>query len=88
MKDGMKQAQRLTHVQGAAAVGIYLLFSSLVLFVLVWSIVEFHLSVEIKGSAGGALPSSRLARRRRGSWLLSYSILSPYTMNKTKTKTP
>jgi len=38
MKDGMEQAQRLTQVRGAAAVGVYLLFSSLFLFVLVWSI--------------------------------------------------
>jgi len=38
MKDGMEQAQRLTQVREAAAVGVYLLFPSLFLFVLVWSI--------------------------------------------------
>jgi hypothetical protein len=41
VKDGMEQAQRLTHVRGAAAVGVYLLFSSLFLFVLAGSIFEF-----------------------------------------------
>jgi len=30
MNDGTEQAQRLTHVRGAAAVGLYLLFSFLV----------------------------------------------------------
>jgi len=35
--------------------------------------LSFHLSAGMKGSGGGAPPSSRLARRRRGYQVLSYS---------------
>ena len=58
-------------VRGAAAGGIYLLFSFRFVFVcfsvfgLSFS-VSIHLSAGMKGSGGGAPPSSRLARRRRG----------------------
>jgi len=38
----------------------------------------------MKGSGGGAPPSSRLALRRRGYWVLSYSNYSAHSMNKTK----
>jgi len=89
MMDGMKQAQRLTHVRGAAAVGVYLLFSSLLFSFLFWfglSPSLFHLSAGMKGSGGGAPPSSPLAQRRRGYWVLLYSDWSAYSMNKTKTK--
>jgi len=41
------------------------------------------LSAGMKGSGGGAPPSSRLARRRRGYQVLSYSNQSAYSMNKT-----
>jgi hypothetical protein len=63
MNGGMERAQRLTQVRGAAAVGLYLFFSFLLCSGLSFS---FHLSVGMKGSGGGALPSSWLARRRRG----------------------
>jgi len=49
-------------------------------------VYSFHLSAGMKGSGGGAPPSSRLARRRRGYWVLSYSNYSAYSMNKTKQK--
>ena len=35
--------------------------------------LSFHLSAGMKGNGGGAPPSSRLARRRRGYQVLSYS---------------
>jgi len=44
MKDGMEQAQRLTQVRGAVAVGVYLLFSFLfwcgLVYLLVFSFVS------------------------------------------------
>ena len=72
----MELAQRLTQVQGAAAVDVYLLFSSLLFSFLMWlglSFIFFYLSAGMKGSGGGAPPCSRLARWRRGYWVLSYS---------------
>jgi len=36
--------------------------------------LSFHLSAGMRGSGGGAPPSSRLAQRRRGYQVLSYSI--------------
>jgi len=69
----MEQAQRLTQVRGAAAVGVYLLFSFPFCSGSGLSFSFFHLSAGMKGSGGGAPPSSRLARRRRGYWVLSYS---------------
>jgi len=87
----MEQAQRLTQVRGAAAAGIdlcvYSFFSFLSFPVCSGLSLSFHLSAGMKGSGGGALPSSRLARRRRGYQVLSYSNQSAYSMNKTKTKT-
>jgi len=65
----MEGKQRLTQVQGAAAVGLYQ-------FVPFWSgclSFSFHLSAVMKGNGGGALPSSQLARRQRGYFVLSYS---------------
>jgi hypothetical protein len=41
VKHGMEEAQRLTHVRGAAAVGVYILLSSLFFFVQAGSIFEF-----------------------------------------------
>jgi len=73
MNDGMEQAQRLTQVRGAAAVRFisvlffsfpFLVFPSFQ-FISVLSL-NFHMSAGMKGSRGGAPPSSRLARRRRG----------------------
>jgi len=63
MNGGMELAQRMTQVRGAAAVGLYLFFSFLFCSGISFSI---HLSAGMKGSGGGAPPSSRLARRRRG----------------------
>jgi len=63
MKGGMELARMLTQVRGVAAVGLYLLISFLFCFGLSLS---FHLSAGMKGSGGGAPPSRRLARRRRG----------------------
>ena len=63
MNGGMEQAQRLAQVRGAAAVDLYPFFSFLFFSVLS---LNFHLSAGMKGSGGGAPPSSRLARRRRG----------------------
>jgi len=73
MNDGMEQAQRLTQVQGAAAVGfISVLFCSFP-FLSFFSVhfcsilsLNFHMSAGMKDSGGGAPPSSRLARRQRG----------------------
>jgi len=47
MNGGMEQAQMLTQVRGAAAVGLYLLFSFRFCFGLSFS---FHLSAGMKGS--------------------------------------
>ena len=73
----MEQAQRLTQVRGAAAAGIYLCFFFSFLFLsfpLCSGLsLSFHLSAGMKSSGGGAPPSSRLARRRRGYQVLSYS---------------
>ena len=72
MNDGMEQAQRLTQMRGAAAVGFLsvLFFSypflSFFSFLFYLSTLNFHLLAWMKGSGGGAPPSSRLARRRRG----------------------
>jgi len=65
MNDGMEQAQRLTQARGAAAVGFIcvLFFFHFCSFYLSFN---FHLSAGMKGSGGGAPPSSRLVRRRRG----------------------
>jgi hypothetical protein len=50
MKDGMEQVQRLTHVRGAAAVGVYLSFffflSFLVWLGLVYRLVFSFVSVD------------------------------------------
>jgi hypothetical protein len=67
MYDGKEQVPRLTQVQRAAAVGfISILFFSFpfLLFISILSL-NYHFSAGMKGS-GGALPSSRLAQRRRG----------------------
>ena len=54
-------------VRGAVAGGIYLLFSFLFVCFSVFGVsFSFHLSAGMKGSGGGAPPSSRLAWRRRG----------------------
>ena len=84
----MEQAQRLTRVRGAAAAGIDLCvfsFFSFLSFPFCSGLsLSCHLSAGMKGSGGGAPPSSRLARRRRGYQVLSYSNQSAYSMNKTK----
>ena len=49
--------------------------------------LSFHLSAGMKGSWGGALPSSGLARRQRGYQVLSYSNYSAQSMNKTNKQT-
>jgi hypothetical protein len=54
---------RLTQVRGAVAAGLYLFVSFLFCSGLSFSV---HLSAGMKGRGGGAPPSSRLARRRRG----------------------
>jgi len=52
MNGGMEQAQRLTQVRGAAAVGLYPFFSFP--FLLFFSVLSFnfHLSAGMKGSGG------------------------------------
>jgi hypothetical protein len=50
--------------------------------VLYVSTFNFDLSAGMKGSRGAAPPSSRLARRRRGFYVLSYSSNSEQSMNK------
>jgi len=54
MNGGMEQAQRLTQVRGAAAVGLYPFFSFP--FLLFFSVLSFnfHLSAGMKGSGGGS----------------------------------
>jgi len=63
MNGGMGRAQWLTQVRGVVAVGLYLFFSFLFCSGLSFS---FHLSAGMKGSGGGAPPSTRLARKQRG----------------------
>jgi len=54
MKDGMEQAQRLTQVRGAAAVGVYLLlFSFLFWLGLVYRLVFSFVSGD-EGQRGGS----------------------------------
>jgi len=59
---GMERAQGLGLGGGAGGNGVILFFLS---FPFCLSLI-FHLSAGTKGSGGGAPPSSRLARRRRG----------------------
>ena len=49
MNDGMEQAQRLTQVRGAAAVGVYIFLSFLFLSVLAWVGLSFSFFICQRG---------------------------------------
>jgi len=72
MNGGIERAQRLTQVRGEAATGLYISFY-LLSFI-------FHLSAGTKGSGGGAPPSSRLARRRRGLFRSCHTLVRVNTV--------